>query len=110
MGRLHFLRNLRLNSNDLTGEIPAELADSQFLEVLRLDNNMLEGEIPTALADLTGLREIRLGGTNTLEGCVPNALEEVDRNDVDTLDLPLCEVEQPAEDSTGEEEPDTSEQ
>ena len=68
---------------------------------------MLAGEIPTALTGLAGLREIRLGGANSLEGCVPNALEDVDRNDLDTLDLPLCEAEQPTEESEDEQEVDT---
>ena len=36
------------------------------------------------------------------EGCVPNALEEVDTNDIDSLELPLCEVNVPADDSTEE--------
>ena len=51
------LEVLRLSSNQLTGEIPAELGDLANLEVLYLFNNQLTGEIPAELGSGTYERD-----------------------------------------------------
>ena len=105
---------LELGENDLSGEIPAELANLSNLEKLYLHANGLSGEIPPELGSLSNLRWLFLGDNalsgeipaelgslnlrflglydTALSGCVPSSLE--DRLDLRTgltvLDLPFC--------------------
>ena len=51
----------------------------------------MKGEIPAELGSLANLSRIYLLG-NDFTGCVPAALAEIPRNDVDELGLPLCEA------------------
>ena len=90
---------LGLNSNELSGEIPAELASLSNLESLSLSGNGLSGEIPAELGSLSNLFDLNLGGNelsgeipaelgnlsnltdlhlsnNELSGCVPGSLED----------------------------------
>ena len=80
---------LNLSSKDLTGTIPPVLGRLDGLEYLRLVNNQLTGEIPAALGSLSNLRNLRLGD-NQLTGCIPPALQDVDDNDLESLELPDC--------------------
>ena len=64
---------LYLYSNQLTGEIPAELGSLTNLELLHLPNNQLTGEIPAELGDLTSLERLWLSN-NQLTGEIPAEL------------------------------------
>ena len=59
------------------------------MERLRLNNNQLTGEIPSGLAELPNLERVYLAG-NDLGGCVPAGLEVVPENDLGELRLPGC--------------------
>ena len=58
---------------------------------LFLGSNQLTGEIPAELGRLTNLTVLRLAG-NQLTGCVPAALRDVEDNDFAQLGLPFCET------------------
>ena len=64
---------LTLHSNQLSGEIPAELGDLTNLQTLGLSQNQLSGEIPRELGDLANLRELVLWA-NELSGEIPEEL------------------------------------
>ena len=65
--------HLALYSNQLTGEIPAELGDLSNLEVLTPYSNQLTGEIPAELGGLTNLVRLDLAA-NQLTGEIPAEL------------------------------------
>ena len=64
---------LILDSNHLTGEIPAELGRLTSLEWLYLYNNRLTGEIPAELGSLSNLVRLYLN-SNQLAGSIPAEL------------------------------------
>ena len=64
---------LVLESNELSGEIPAELGDLTNLEKLDLCDNGLSGTIPAELGDLTNLQGLELYD-NELSGEIPAEL------------------------------------
>ena len=64
---------LRLENNNLTGEIPSELGNLTNLESLNLENNNLRGEIPSELGNLTNLKSLYLE-KNSLRGEIPSEL------------------------------------
>ena len=64
---------LELDNNDLSGQIPRELARLSNLESLNLYTNQLTGTIPTELDNLTNLRDLDLGN-NHLSGQIPKEL------------------------------------
>lgn len=70
--------SLRLSSNGLTGELPAELGDLARLMTLDLRSNDLEGEIPAGLARVAGLEVLDLA-YNRLSGTVPAELGRLSR-------------------------------
>ena len=59
------------------------------MTILYLNNNELTGEIPPELAELPNLRRLRLAG-NELTGCIPLGLQDVPDNDLPELNLPTC--------------------
>ena len=65
--------HLYLDSNQLSGEIPAELANLTSLGALFLSHNRLSGEIPEELGSLTNLHTLELNG-NQLTGQIPSEL------------------------------------
>ena len=67
------VRRLDLSSNQLSGEIPAELANLAHLEDLDLSSNQLSGEIPAELANLSNLEDLDLSD-NQLSGEIPAEL------------------------------------
>ncbi len=75
---LTILRNLRLQFNSLTGNIPNWINNSNFTDFrqLRLDFNQLSGTIPSSLGSLNLMAEMRLNNNN-LEGCIPEELQDV---------------------------------
>ena len=90
VGSLLHLDTLNLAENQLSGEIPPELGNLSLLECLDLSDNQLSGEIPLELTNLANLQSLALGG-NQFTGCIPAALTAVPVNDLDALELPLCE-------------------
>ena len=79
-----------LSSNQLRGEIPAELGSLANLQSLYLGDNQLSGEIPPGLGNLSSLEWLELSG-NQLSGCVPDSLRDqldMDRSNLGTL--PFC--------------------
>ena len=56
---------------------------------LDLSDNELSGEIPTELASLGNLTGLTLGG-NQFTGCLPEGLWSVPDNDFSVLGLPFC--------------------
>ena len=51
LGSLSYLRELSLHSNELSGEIPAELGSLSYLISLELGGNELNGCVPSSLED-----------------------------------------------------------
>jgi Leucine-rich repeat (LRR) protein len=70
IGNLIHLRELKLDSNDLTS-IPSEMSNLINLERLSLSNNLLKS-LPDSLSSLINLRSIHLA--HNLFYCVPNCL------------------------------------
>ena len=90
LGQLTNLGLLILDDNQLTGSIPPELAQLTNLGVLALLDNQLTGSIPPELAQLTNLQWLVLGGNN-FSGCIPASLQAVQNNDLDQLELSVCD-------------------
>ena len=60
LGSLSRLTELNLGSNQLTGSIPATLGSLASLQVLRLEGNQLTGSIPPEFGLLSSLQYLRL--------------------------------------------------
>ena len=88
--RLTRLKDLDLSINRLSGEIPPELGRLTRLKDLDLSSNRLSGSMPPELCRLTKLERLRLGGNNWT-GCIPRALFDIPSNDLDEIDLPVCD-------------------
>ena len=84
---------LVLFTNQLTGEIPAELGSLTNLQTLDLADNQLTGEIPAELGNLINLESLYLTN-NQLVGCIPEELRNVPYNDLDQLGLDYCSGDQ----------------
>ena len=88
----HFVKELQLPENNLTGGIPPELGRLSRLGRLDLRGNNLTGQIPPELGDLLPeLKTLHLAG-NRFTGCIPDALWSVQDHDFSALDLPFCGV------------------
>ena len=88
----HFVKELQLPENNLTGGIPPELGRLSRLGRLDLRGNNLTGQIPAELGDLLPeLKTLHLAG-NRFTGCIPDALWSVQDHDFSALDLPFCGV------------------
>lgn len=89
LGELSKLELLALSGNRLNGAIPPELGDLENLTGLALHANRLSGTIPVELNKLSGLEWLLLAD-NRLTGCVPEVWQDVEENDLDEVDLPIC--------------------
>ena len=76
LANLTDLTSLNLSQNQLTGEIPPELGNLTNLTDLFLGANELTGEIPLELANLTSLERFMISDTQ-LTGETPPELEGV---------------------------------
>ncbi|TYI78721.1 hypothetical protein E1A91_D06G232800v1 [Gossypium mustelinum] len=84
-GDMSSLQVLDLSNNQLSGEIPEQMAmGCSSLQVLALSNNTLQGSIFSRNFNLTSLSELELNGNN-FTGIIPNVLANC--SDLYTLDL-----------------------
>ncbi|KAK4782349.1 hypothetical protein SAY86_016451 [Trapa natans] len=67
------LQSLIISSVNLTGAIPALLADYSQLVTINLSDNALTGEIPSAICMLKNLRRLSLN-INSLSGEIPSCI------------------------------------
>ena len=85
------LRTLDLADNQLRDAIPPALAALDGLEsLLSLGDNQLTGPIPAALAGLPDLARLSLGGNPGLSGCIPLPLHDLPDHDLADVALPDC--------------------
>ena len=89
---LPYLERLNLENNQLTGEIPKELAVLSGLKVLWLAGNEFSGEIPEELSSLVNLEEVSLSGGNQFTFCIPDVFFDARTTDVSRLNLQRCSV------------------
>ena len=76
LAQLSQLSQLNLGPNQLTGEIPVELSQLSQLQELNLRSNQLTGEIPVELSQLTQLGSLFLS-SNQLTGEIPVELSQL---------------------------------
>ncbi len=67
---------LRLPTNNLTGTLPASIADLASLQILELYGNAIGGTIPDAIGNLGNLFALNLSDNN-LTGTLPSTLEDL---------------------------------
>ncbi|RLM65892.1 LRR receptor-like serine/threonine-protein kinase RCH1 [Panicum miliaceum] len=74
LGNATAMETLALNSNQLSGPIPPELAGlAPTLKNLHLFDNRLSGELPPSLGELRLLESLRAGGNHDLAGPIPDS-------------------------------------
>ncbi|CAL9202945.1 unnamed protein product [Musa hybrid cultivar] len=76
VGELVYLEVLELSGNNITGNIPGELANLSRLTRLSLHNNRFTGEIPASLGRLPKLKFMDLS-ENHLNGKIPDSLSSL---------------------------------
>ncbi|XP_052135504.1 probable LRR receptor-like serine/threonine-protein kinase At3g47570 [Oryza glaberrima] len=64
---------LRLESLNLTGQIPSCIADLSFLTAIYMPDNQISGHIPPEIGRLTQLRNLSLG-MNSITGMIPDTI------------------------------------
>lgn len=74
-GQQPALTTLKLDHNELSGEIPTTLGQDEALQLLYLNNNQLTGTIPSALGQLKQLVGLQLND-NQLTGDLPTELAQ----------------------------------
>ena len=79
------IAELRLEGNNLSGQIPPELGNLSKLERLSIEYNQLTGAIPSQLSNLTELTSLRLNG-NRLTGAIPPELSSLNNLQILLLD------------------------
>ncbi|MXW34267.1 MAG: hypothetical protein F4Z60_01150, partial [Chloroflexi bacterium] len=89
LGQLSELQWLRMSYNQLSGVIPAELGRLGSLVTLRLTRSQLSGEIPAALGQLANLEGLYLN-FNDLSGAIPVELGQL--SDLVEMDLSWNEL------------------
>lgn len=67
------LRMLNLSNNQISGEIPPELANLGALEHLNLNGNEISGNIPPEIGNLSKLNSLDLGA-NKISGSIPSTI------------------------------------
>lgn len=77
LSKLKLLKNLFLNDNQFSVEIPKWIGNLQCLERLDLSNNQLVGSIPGELGSLYALWDLKLSN-NSLSGNLPATLAKLE--------------------------------
>ena len=95
LSKLELLKNLFLNDNQFSGEIPRWIGNLQSLERLDLSNNQLVGSIPGELGSLYALWKLNLSNNN-LSGNLPATLAKLES--LKYLDLRWNSIEEPLPD------------
>ncbi|XP_076885075.1 putative LRR receptor-like serine/threonine-protein kinase At4g30520 [Bidens hawaiensis] len=70
------IRQVLLQNNNISGEIPVGLGHLPKLQTLDLSNNVLTGHVPESLSLLNSLQYLRLNN-NSLSGTIPLSLASV---------------------------------
>ena len=82
LGNLSQLAVLSLANNALSGPLPAELGRLSNLLYLYLHTNQLSGPIPSTLANLSALRHLYLHSNAALSGVLPIGLKDLPLTDL----------------------------
>jgi Leucine-rich repeat (LRR) protein len=72
------LLTLRLEVNNLTGKLPAELGSLTKMQLFNFGKNNLVGELPHSFANLSSIVTI-YGMMNNLQGSIPNSFGKLER-------------------------------
>ncbi|MFV0394881.1 MAG: hypothetical protein ACK5LC_10880, partial [Coprobacillaceae bacterium] len=67
------LKQLQLQGNNLTGELPLTIGNMSSLSLLYLANNQLTGSLPTSMGEMNSLLYVQLHN-NQLTGSIPSEL------------------------------------
>ncbi|GJZ10061.1 receptor-like protein EIX2 [Tanacetum coccineum] len=73
---LGLLKSIDLSSNNLTGDIPAELTDLHGLHALNMSKNALLSEIPPKIGQMKSLLTLDLS-RNNLSGRIPSSMSQM---------------------------------
>ena len=84
------LECLYLEKTSISGVLPYQLGDLANLADLRVHEARLVGEIPDELLELKRLETLFLAG-NDWTGCIPKGLLSIPDNDLDKINLPVCD-------------------
>ena len=84
------LECLYLEKTLISGVLPYQLGDLANLVDLRVNEAKLVGEIPDELLELERLETLFLAG-NDWTGCIPKGLLSIPNNDLDKINLPVCD-------------------
>lgn len=76
IGNLSRLAELQLDNNNLTGTIPVEIGNLTLIEILFLDDNNFQGTIPEELGNLAMMNTLYLDN-NQLTGAIPNSFSNL---------------------------------
>ena len=90
LGNLADLRRLSLIDNDLTGKIPPELGNLANLQGLWLNGNDLAGEVPPELGDLANLEWLELSNNAGMSGTLPAAWTSLELSELQLGGTGLC--------------------
>ncbi|KAI8021572.1 Receptor-like protein EIX2 [Camellia lanceoleosa] len=71
IANLSDLGTLNLSRNQLTGKIPKKIGELRWLETLDLSSNHLSGSIPSTMSSLTSLNHLNLS-YNNFSGSIPS--------------------------------------
>ncbi|HWK06806.1 MAG TPA: IPT/TIG domain-containing protein [Puia sp.] len=73
---LHYVTEIILTKNNLSGTIPSSMGNFSRLDSLSLDSNYLVGSIPSSLGNLRILNSLNLS-VNQLSGSIPATLNKI---------------------------------
>jgi hypothetical protein len=65
---------LKFEDANVMSSIPVSIAKLSNLEILEMTKGHITGSIPTEIGYLTNLKELLIGGNDSLEGSIPNEI------------------------------------
>ena len=77
VGDMKFLQKLILYDNNLSGSIPADIAELYMLNTLNANRNELTGNLPDNIGQATALTSIQLSN-NMLSGMLPESINDLE--------------------------------